>query len=386
MTRTVTVVVPDFDPTGGGTSRQSRQQAEDLLARGVSALVLTRRRQLNWPRREVVRGVPVQRVNPPGWGSAADKASVVTFALWLAAHRRGIAMVEVVMYPDYALGAVFARLGGRTVMIWAGLGDATDTLGPARDPIRRAQRAVRRRALKRCHHVALTSAIEKELRSLGIDKIERIGVPVDTQRFRPPTTQERARARAEIGIPEGVVAVVYSGHLRASKGVDSLIDAFSHLPSSGAGARLYVLGKGSGPDSSEEELHEQVRRLGLGNKVVFTGAVECGEKYLWAADIFVLPSRREGMSNSLLEAMACGLACVAGPEAGGDEMLAGGAGDVPASNRPDDLLLALSTLVQDPGRRDQLGRAARTRAQEMSSERVGERYFALYEELTRAEN
>lgn len=383
-TDTVTVVVPDFDPTVGGTSRQSRQQVEDLLGRGVSALVLTRRRRRGWPAREIVQGVEVRRLYPPGWGSLADKGSVASVALWLAMHGRHIAMVEVVMYPDYALSSVFGGLGDRTVMIWAGLGDATDTLGPSRDPLRRAQRALRRHALRRCRHVALTSAIEKELRSLGIDRIERIGVPVDTDRFHPPTTLERSRARADLGLTDDVVTVVYSGHLRASKGIDSLIEAFSRLIGVRERARLYIVGKGSGPDASEEELRRQVTRLGLETDVVFTGAVERVERYLWAADMFVLPSRREGMSNSLLEAMACGLACVAGPEAGGDEMLADGAGEIPASNGPDDLLLALRQLADDPGRRDRLGRAAHLRVREMSCERVGDRYFALYQELTGA--
>lgn len=384
MTDEVAVVVPDFDPTVGGTSSQSRRQVEYLLGRGVSSFVLTRRRLRSWPAREIVRGVPVRRLYPPGRGSVSDKGSVASVALWLAVHRRQIAMVEVVMYPDYALASVFAGLGDRTVMIWAGLGDATDTLGPTGDPLRRAQRALRRRSLRRCHHVALTGAIEHELRSLGIDRIERIGVPVDTDRFHPPTTEERARARADVGLADDEVAVVYAGHLRTSKGVDSLIEAFSRLLAVRAGARLYLVGEGSGPDASEQELRRQVTRLGLENDVVFTGAVKCVERYLWAADVFVLPSRREGMSNSLLEGMACGLACVAGPEAGGDEMLAEGAGEVPPSNEPDDLSVALRDLVDDPGRRDRLGRAAHTRAQEMSSERIGERYFALYQELTRA--
>ncbi len=378
----VVVVVPDFDPTLGGTSRQARQQAADLRRRGVDTLVLTRRRRSEWPDREVLAGVPVRRLGPTGSSTRADKMSVLAVAWWLAVRRRQLGMVEVIMYPDYAWAAAVAGLARRTVMIWASLGDPSEALGPAHSAWRRLQRRLRFRALVPCRHVALTAALEEELRSVGIYGVQRIPVPVDTDRFCPPSPAQRAEARAGLGLAEDELAIVYTGHLRRLKGLDRLIEAFAGLIEEVPMARLYLVGAGSGPDACEADLRRQVARLGAaGAGVVFTGAVDNVERYLWAADIFVLPSRREGLSNSLAEAMACGVACVAGPEAGGDEVLAGGAGVIPRSNEAQDLIPALRALAADPEARRSVGRAAADRAADMSTEKVGSAYMSLYRSL-----
>jgi glycosyltransferase involved in cell wall biosynthesis len=89
--------------------------------------------------------------------------------------------------------------------------------------------------------------------------------------------------------------------------------------------------------------------------------------YLKAADIFCLPSWREGMPNAILEAMATGLACVAPESAGGTDLLNDGAGVIPASNSAEDLRAAIEPLLRDPERRRALGRAARQRAESRHS-------------------
>jgi len=99
--------------------------------------------------------------------------------------------------------------------------------------------------------------------------------------------------------------------------------------------------------------------------------------YLWASDIFVLPSVREGLSNSLVEAMACGLPCVAGAAAGGDQVLDGGAGLIPASSGVPELYQALVDLSEDEALRRQLGRTAVERAQSCTPDLVAARYKGL---------
>ena len=86
----------------------------------------------------------------------------------------------------------------RTVMVWAGLGDATDTLSPTCGLARRMQRWLRRRVLARCRHLVLTSALEQELGALGFES-EIVPVPIDLTRFRPPSAQERRDAAPDSG-------------------------------------------------------------------------------------------------------------------------------------------------------------------------------------------
>ena len=126
----------------------------------------------------------------------AMKLLVLRLAWWLRRHRRSIDVVQVIMYPDFVLSAWLAGLGDRTVMCWAGLGDATDVLAPTARPVRALVRAVRRRAMQRVMHVALTPALRDELTAIGIDKVALIPTPVDLDDFHPPTAQERARRRA----------------------------------------------------------------------------------------------------------------------------------------------------------------------------------------------
>ena len=90
--------------------------------------------------------------------------------------------------------------------------------------------------------------------------------------------------------------------------------------------------------------------------------------------MFVLPSDREGLPNSLLEAMACGLACVAPASAAGDQVLDPSSGVVPPSNDPRDLADALAALEHDPEHRARLGAGARTAAQHYGLDAVTDRY------------
>ena len=110
----------------------------------------------------------------------------------------------------------------------------------------------------------------------------------------------------------------------------------------------------------------------------FHGVQQDPRPFLHASDVFVLPSFREGMPNALLEAMACGLPCIAPPSAGGDEVIDSETGIVPASNAPEDLLAALRALAGYPERRAAMGRAAAERAKAFDVERVVDSFEELY--------
>jgi glycosyltransferase involved in cell wall biosynthesis len=287
------------------------------------------------------------------------------------------------MYPDFVLSSALAGLRRRTVMEWAGLGDATDTLGPTAGLLRRLQRRFRRRVLRRSRNIVLTSALHDELDALGVES-EILPVPVDLARFHPPPDAERRDVRARLGLPNDDLVVVYTGQLRRLKAVDRLIDAFVRFAATGRHGRLLIVGGASGTaDACEDELRAQVRSAPIDELVTFTGRVPAVEPYLWAADVFVLPSEREGLSNSLVEAMACGLACVAPAYPIGTEVLEG-AGLVAPDNTPESLLDALVLLADDPESRMHLGKAAAARARaEWSLDSVVDAYERVYVELAR---
>ncbi len=165
---------------------------------------------------------------------------------------------------------------------------------------------------------------------------------VDTNLFRPASSP-RPDVLRDASLVIGVVCA-----LRPEKGLEVLLEAFAaagHLP---PGAKLAVVG--SGPSLSK--LQDRARELGVMSACVFEPATSRVADWLHAIDIFVLPSFSEALSNSLMEAMACGCCVVASRVGGNPELVAHGetgmlfeAGDAVG------LASILCALASDPQRR-----------------------------------
>jgi len=377
----ITFVVPDFEPAVGGTVRQTGLQARALAHRGHRVAVLTRRVDAEWPRHEWIDGLEVRRLGPAGAGRARGWLTVGSVALWLGRRRRTMRVVQTVMWANAPVASMLAGLRTRTAVLWALDGEAATMLRGG-SLARRGISRVRRAVLRRCRHVALTAAMLDELREVGLgDRAAVIPVPVDTEHFRPPSAEDRADARLQLGLAEDGFVVIYVGHLQARKAVDRLLEAFRRLVVQLPNARLLVVGgEPGGEDDVGRELRKQAADGELADRVSFCGVVPDPVRHLWASDVFVLPSSREGMPNSILEALACGLPGVAPASAGGTHLLSG-CGVVPPSNDPEDLLDALSSLASDPVGRAALASNARARAAEFDVERVIARYESLYAEM-----
>jgi L-malate glycosyltransferase len=134
---------------------------------------------------------------------------------------------------------------------------------------------------------------------------------IDTDRFRADGFRT-ALPWTGPGLTVGVACA-----LRPEKGLDILLDAVARLRKSCAAARLLIVG--SGP--MEPALRERSRELELGAACHFQPAVEEVAPWLRAIDIFVLPSLSEALSNSLMEAMACGCCAVASDVGGNPELV-----------------------------------------------------------------
>jgi glycosyltransferase involved in cell wall biosynthesis len=100
--------------------------------------------------------------------------------------------------------------------------------------------------------------------------------------------------------------------------------------------------------------------------------------HLWASDAFVLASEQEGMPTSVLEAMACQIACIAPASAGGDQLLQDGAGIIPTSGEPIELEAALRQLACDPEHRRRLGARARDRVAAYTPRAVADAYEHIW--------
>jgi glycosyltransferase involved in cell wall biosynthesis len=151
--------------------------------------------------------------------------------------------------------------------------------------------------------IGVCAALMDELHTLGAEpaKLHVMRNGVDLERFQP---LDKVQMRAELGLTQGPV-LLSVGHLIERKGHDIAIDALVSVPE----ATLIVIGEGE----ERQRLQQQAERLGLGQRVRFTGAIPNLQLARWysAADALILASSREGWANVLLESMACGTPVVA---------------------------------------------------------------------------
>jgi glycosyltransferase involved in cell wall biosynthesis len=133
-------------------------------------------------------------------------------------------------------------------------------------------------------------------------RVEFVPNPIDTERFRPPTGDERARARRALGLPPDAPVLAHCGWDWTRKGGDVYLSAVARL----ARERLVAVTVGGG-----RKAEAAVSDLGLGSTVRVLEPVQRVEDVYAAADVFVSPSRAEGMPWSIIESLATGTAVVA---------------------------------------------------------------------------
>jgi len=208
--------------------------------------------------------------------------------------------------------------------------------------------------------------VERVRAAYGVpaEKIARIFNPIDLDIWRP---RDRSAARAELGLPAESRVVAWHGRVAIHhKGLDVLLEAWRRIERAQSGElRLLLIGGGS----DAQDLDRMIDELAL------TGVVRVDRhiddpallsRYLSAADVWVLSSRREGFPVALIEAMACRLPVVATDVAGASDIVASGdasAGLLVPTEDSEALATALAGLLDDAGRRDRLAERARARAE-----------------------
>jgi sugar transferase (PEP-CTERM/EpsH1 system associated) len=245
---------------------------------------------------------------------------------------------------------------------------------------------MRRRLFRRAAYAMADAifAVTRELRDYHARQAwippERMGVMyngVDTQRF-APSSESRVAMRKELGLPAESFVVGAVGRLVPIKDHQTLLNAAALLSKNGVDVRVLLVG--SGP---ERERLQMVSKNTLESRVCFAGDSSRVPELLNAMDVFVLPSLNEGMSNTLLEAMACGLPTLATNVGGNPEIIENNVNGC-LFTPGDTAWLAdkLTLLARNPELIHQLGTAARNHAMEsFSLGRMLDTYRSFYREL-----
>lgn len=424
--------IENFYPLVGGAETQTLAQCKNLIERGYQATVVTYRYDKQWPRHEMLDGLPIIRVagtfmgnraatllasRNPSTGKNLNKSAklirkfsslmamlVMAWTLW--SHRRDYDILHVCEFSKLALPtALICRLTGKAmviVVISAGSGTVGSSNGEAQliagpleptepylrveartvaggdlEGLERAGKVLSRLTQMLLHSinavvVVLSSRMEKYVQSHNYTmKMELIPNGVDTVRFQPSDEDTPTRERTQ--------TVVCVSQMRYEKGIDVLLQAWNIVHQALPHAQLILVGRGA----IQTQLQEMAEALGVAESVEFTGLQRDVPAQLHRGAIAVLPSRWEGLSNALLEAMACGLACVATRVSGSEDVIQHGVnGLLVESEDYHGMAQALLTLLNNPTLAQQYGRAARaTIEKHYVLEYITDMYIKLYQQV-----
>jgi glycosyltransferase involved in cell wall biosynthesis len=332
----------------------------------------------------VVRDLAYRNRVPGRLNGPHDMARLIEMALDAHLHQVGAGRAQDVLNVQFALpyGSLVRRaaqcnglhytvhLRGDDVWIWPHVN--AQALREFRDTVRDASAVF-----------AVSEAILAEARRLCEAPLpQAIVVPngIELSHFRPPTADERSRARAELSLEPVDLAVICVATAIARKGWRELLQAVE----GSVGAHGVVIAASTG--AADLDLAAERPRLAPRVRLMSRQDVDRDSliKLYHAADVFCLPSHGEGLSNALLEAMACGLPVITTPVGGHPEVVTAGVQGhlVPVADVPA-LTGALSDLLSNAHARQSMGAAGRRAAEAIGTSRDnGARVGAVLDTLT----
>ncbi len=373
----VCLVVGHFYPQQSGAERQALEQGRELVRLGHEVHVVTKFLP-GLPRDEDVFGIHVHRwVETSTVGPLFGISFVWGIVRALRKLRPHFDLVHTHQGLWEAIAAGLARpwLRGAPTLVQPA---SSGYYGEAEE-LRRTKGAdfLRRLILRNSAFAAISADIEQQWRALGVppSRIVRMASGVDTTRFHP------GPSAIETDLPPRP-RVVFTGRLHPQKNLDVLLDAWPASP-----VRPEPTFSFSARASSKRASSNAPATLQITDFVHFLGPIADPSDHLRAADAFVLPSIAEGMSNSLLEAMATGLPCLTSWIGGNTDLIDDGLhGRLLPPDDPAAWSAALMATLRDPALARRLGDAARARIEaEYALPVVVARYVPLYRRLLRGE-
>jgi glycosyltransferase involved in cell wall biosynthesis len=357
----VVMVTGAYYPELSGAGLQCRCLVRALGDRADCAILTTS--TLTGPAPSEIDGVPVERVPVSIGHPASEVAAGVRLAVGLArlGRRREIVHFHGFSRKSVPLMALARLLGKRRIVKLTSVGHD--------DPVSIIARggAIAAAYRQADMYIAVSPGQRDLCIEAGIarDRFRLVPNGVDLERFRPAKPGEREAVRQELGLRIEGPIVLFVGFFSREKQPDVLFEAWRQRGAASS-TLVFVGATRSQYYEVDPALVERIRADAgpLRERIVFVERAEAIEKYYRAADVFALPSSREGLPNVLLEAMASGLACVASRLPGvTDDMLDGGVsgrlvppGDVEA------LSAALAELLADVDLRARMGATARRTA------------------------
>ena len=338
-----------FWPLVGGAERAMAGLASQFHSEGHSVRFLTAQWESNWPSELVHREVPVTRLNHPktkGWGTFRYMTHLKN---WLKEHHTeyDAILVSMLKHDAYAATKTAHRFDIPVVIRAEGAGPTGDCEfhRTARFGARLKQGCQKADAI-----IAPSQLVSQELLDAGFeqDRVRFVPNGVEVQASNIDKTEARLSlgdAHPILQVNTGEPLVVYTGRLDKEKGLLDLIDAWKIVGNIFPNGRLWLVGEGS----DGRAIWDHIREQQLSYQIILPGSFDEVTDLLAAADAFVLPSYQEGMSLSLLEAMAANVPVVATDIPGNRDLIQEDKGLLCKVRDPESLATAILDALQRQG-------------------------------------
>jgi glycosyltransferase involved in cell wall biosynthesis len=317
-------------------------------------------------RREGVEVIALDRA--PGFHPALG------FKIAREARARGVRLLHCHHYSPFIYGALAKLASPRLRVIYTEHGRLSD-----------ARPTVKRRLVTPLFDLAAaaTFSVSEDLRRYLLDagfsrrmKVITNGITIG----RAPDATDRAEARRRLGVPDGACVVGAVGRLDSVKDFPMLLQSFAPLAAARPAVYLVIVG-----DGQERAALEKLRGdMAHGDRILMLGHRDDVRSLLPGFDVFVNSSISEGISLTLLEAMAACLPIVATRVGGTPEVVEDGeTGLLVPPRDPEACAHAVAQLLGAPDRRARMAVAGRARVEQVfSTERMTGAYLELYRQLS----
>jgi glycosyltransferase involved in cell wall biosynthesis len=397
----ICIFTETYYPVMGGGETQAQLLAEGLVANGHSVIILTRRSDVSYKKREHYDEVDVYRLAPVGKGQFKKWGLLFSSIPALLRLRGQYDLIFVSGYRIIGLTAVLiSKLLKKTIVLKADSqgemsGDFFESglkkFGAShKSPLFRWFLHYRNTVLKKADAFsAISPEIASEWISSGIpaEKVHLIPNTVDTNRYFPVDAKRKNLLRKKLNLPQDAIIAIYTGRLVSYKGLPLLLRVWDDIRRKHHHVLLVLAGTG-GLDihNCEDELRKFVRDNELENALLFTGMVKNVPEYLQASDFFVFPTENDAFPSSVIEAMACGLPVIATPVGAIKNIITDNqTGILIQPSDFEQLYQALHVILTDKNRFSLMGEAARRSVQgKYSAKAVTEKYQVLFQNLTQS--
>ena len=291
-------------PTKSGAEFHAENHALQLIKIGHKVTIMTRKRHFFVKSREIYQGIDLVRLHEPFRG--------LELIIRLFTTHRNIDAVYIIGKPKFVVWAIlWAKIFGKNnVLSLTGKAELFNSVDNWRT-----------RILTKCkHYIALSQEIKRGFINQGQikeDKIVVLGQGIDTNKYKPPTVEEKIRFRNEYGIEKDALILLFCARLVPDKGIDTLKKVWEKIYTLYPNSQLIVVGGG------RNDIVTDLKKLSktLDNSIILTGEVNNTRKYYCLGDVNIFPSHHEGLPTSLMEAMSCGLPSVVSDIGGCEDLV-----------------------------------------------------------------